>query len=65
MTQKVGQEKEKKQNDQQQSLKGALAGVLTKSPPPATHEPAPPRAREEKPFEVPEEKLRSVLRGDA
>ncbi len=73
MTAKTTKEKEQKQTSNQQSLKGALADVLKKSeqtaessrqemPKPATTEP--PR-RENQPYEIPEDTLRSVLKGDS
>lgn len=49
MTAKTGVEKEKKQTEHQQSLKGALTDVLAKN---------------KQPFEVSEDKLRDVLKGD-
>ncbi len=82
MTAKSGAEKEKKQTQHQQSLKGALADVVMRNQPapersqrseqpipPATpaREPVkrnePPRRRP--PFEVPEDALRKVLKGDS
>lgn len=84
MTAKVGTEREQKKTTNQQSLKGALAGVLAKStqdtpqvartesvemPKPAAAEPPRDRAPEspsaKAPFEVPEDELRKVLKGDA
>ncbi|MBI2025443.1 type IV secretion system DNA-binding domain-containing protein [Candidatus Kaiserbacteria bacterium] len=79
MTAKTGVEKEKKQTEHQQSLKSTLATVLQNSQQttankqqpqrPAAAEPprANPPARvaeEKKPFEVPEDALRKVLKGD-
>ncbi|HUY05330.1 MAG TPA: type IV secretion system DNA-binding domain-containing protein [Candidatus Paceibacterota bacterium] len=87
MTAKTSAEREQKQTLNQQSLKGALAGVLEKSgrkeearpavpPVPAAPAPAaaePPRAElpvptpppaQKKPFEVPEDTLRKILKGD-
>jgi len=77
MTTKNSAEKEQKQTQHQQSLKGALAAVLEKS----KQEPQSPQAktpegrspdasvaeafREKKPFEVPEEALRKVLKGES
>ncbi|MBI4065759.1 type IV secretion system DNA-binding domain-containing protein [Candidatus Kaiserbacteria bacterium] len=62
MTAKTNVEKEKKQTEQQQSLKGALAGILEKGKPAS---PEPQRGEHEKQaFEVPEDKLRDVLKGD-
>ena len=55
MTAKSGAEKEQKQSQNQQSLKGALTDVLQKSPLPVKEE--------KKPFEVSEEELRKVLKG--
>ena len=63
MTAKTSVEKEKKQTEKQQSLKGALADVLAKNPPvptASTFTPAPAK----QPFEVSEDKLRGVLKGD-
>ena len=83
MTAKGGAEKEKKQTEHQQSLKGTLAEVLQKSkqeagsgarpeiPRPAVAEPpqakpvAPAAAPEQKPFEVSEETLQKVLKGES
>ena len=80
MTAKTGMEREKKQMQNQQSLKGALAEVLQKSAQPrrpeesgprpqASGEPIavePPQKKEEKkPFEVSEDALRKVLKGEA
>lgn len=76
MTAKTGVEKEKKQTEQNQSLKGALATVLQKSQqaPPVVQPPTPniqPASQElqrgeqpKQPFEVPEDALRKVLKGD-
>lgn len=89
MTAKSGAEKEKKLVQHQESLKGALVGVLAKNdtapvpatPPPPTpvipihapvpppHQvpsiaPVPPATEIKKPFEVPEDALRRVLKGD-
>lgn len=60
MTAKNGAEKEQKQTQHKESLKGALAEVLVKKdalPPPV------PNA-EKKPFEVSEDALRKVLKGE-
>lgn len=51
MTAKSGEEREKKQEQNQQSLKGALTDVLAKN-------------KEKQPFEISEDKLREVLKGD-
>ena len=66
MTAKTSVEKEKKQEQHQQSLKGALANVLQKN-----EQNAQPRreavgepTRASAPFEVPEDALRRVLKGD-
>lgn len=59
MTAKTGAEKEKKQTEHQQSLKGALSEVLEKS----KHE-AVSNKQGSKPFEISEDKLRDVLKGD-
>jgi hypothetical protein len=91
MTAKSGVEKEKKQVQNQESLKGTLAEVLQKSKQPTAHStqempkpaapasglpqgrsepprptlPAPVSTKEEKkPFEVSEDALRKVLKGD-
>ena len=66
MTAKNGAEKEQKQTQHKESLKGALAGVLAKkeeSFPPAISPPPTPNI-EKKPFEVSEDALRKVLKGD-
>jgi hypothetical protein len=61
MTQKSSQEKAQQVSTQQQSLKGALADVLAKnSQQSAVGSPAVP---EKKPFEVPEDQLRAILKG--
>lgn len=71
MTAKTGAEREEKKSHNQTSLKGALATVLQKEKDPSP--PASPKQesvlREQKqevhkPFEVPEDKLREVLKGD-
>jgi len=72
MTAKSGAEKEQKKSEHQQSLKGTLAEVLEKSkreepnpqkiPEPAAAEP--PRIEEKKPFEIAEDELRRVLKGE-
>lgn len=59
MTAKTSVEKEKKQTEHQQSLKGALSEVLEKSKQEAVSS-----RQENKPFEVSEDKLRDVLKGD-
>ncbi len=67
MTAKTGAEKQKKETNQKQSLKGALADVLAKSTPPPPSDPRPvtsPPLAEKKPYEVPEDALRKVLGGD-
>lgn len=72
MTAKTGAEREQKQTDNKQSLKGALAGVLQKNqkdeklaaaPPPRENPPA-PSAPGKQPFEIPEAELRKVLKGE-
>jgi hypothetical protein len=60
MTAKKEVETEKKVTEEKQSLKGALANVLTKEPPPREEGGGKPE-----PYEVPEDALKSVLRGDA
>ncbi len=73
MTVKTGAEKEQKKSEHQQSLKGALADVLAKkngaAAPSPTVPPLPiPHATpstEKKPFEVSEDALRKVFKGDA
>ena len=72
MVAKTGVEREETKTKNQQSLKGALASVLEKNEPAREPKPAaaePPRAIsptvEKKPFEIPEDALRKVLRGDA
>ncbi|MFZ3044259.1 MAG: type IV secretion system DNA-binding domain-containing protein [Minisyncoccia bacterium] len=72
MTAKSGAEKEKKQSQNQQSLKGALTEVLQKSQQPrpeasgklADLEARPP-SEGKKPFEVAEDTLRKVLKGES
>jgi hypothetical protein len=70
MTAKSGAEKEQKQTQNQQSLKGALSEVITRNQPTPAPTPAPeqvkitPPAEKKKPFEVPEDTLRKVLRGE-
>lgn len=75
MTAKHSSEKEKKQVTQGSSLKGALANVLSKTgqtqvraPQKEIEAPKPlpalPPQSEKRPFEVPEDELRRVLRGD-
>lgn len=70
MTAKTGVEKEKKQTEHQQSLKGVLADVLQKSKQETTDKQQPKQhaaaepPREKKPFEVSEDALRKVLKGD-
>lgn len=59
MTAKTSVEKEKKQTEHQQSLKGALSEVLEKSKQEAVSS-----KQDNKPFEVSEDKLRDVLKGD-
>jgi len=71
MTASAGKEKQQKVAEKQSSLKDALASIIAKqSPQPVT----PPRVEEKKvaplpatpkPFEVPEDQLRKVLKGDA
>ncbi|MCR4275968.1 MAG: hypothetical protein NUV90_01115, partial [Candidatus Parcubacteria bacterium] len=61
MTAKSGAEREQKQSQNQQSLKGTLAGVLQKT----EHPPAPQAVEAKKPFEVSEDALRKVLKGEA
>lgn len=73
MTAATNSEREQKQSKDQQSLKGALANVLGKSgqktedrrreaPRPITVEPP---QEGKKPFEVPEDALRKVLKGES
>lgn len=57
MTAKTSAEREKKQAGQEQSLKGALAGALQKN----VLLPVQPK----KPFEVAEDTLQKVLKGEA
>jgi hypothetical protein len=72
MTAKVGVERDQKKSQHQDSLKGTLAEVLKKSgplaPPQQKTPPAPPRPvaepQQQKPFEVSEDALRQVLKGD-
>jgi hypothetical protein len=76
MTSKEGAKKSEAQSAKQQSLKGALADALAKAPPPkAAPPPAAPAPKapegaaapspQAQPFEVSEERLRSILKGDA
>lgn len=83
MTIKTGAEREQKKTEHQQSLKGALADVLTRSEPPMVASTQPKQSdpsgilkqemrstpsgvpvRENKPFEVSEDVLRKVFKGD-
>jgi hypothetical protein len=73
MTRDAEKVKAKQEDKQQHSLKGVLADVLKKheaasppSPVPNKKEPpAPPSpTSSQKPFEVPEEELRKVLKGE-
>ena len=71
MTVKTGVEKEQKKSEHQQSLKGALANVLAKNttaaaPPPTVPPPSTSHTPniEKKPFEVSEDALRKVFKGD-
>lgn len=69
MTAKTGIEKEKKQSEHQQSLKGTLSEVLKKSeqktaPTSEVGVPTVSVGKEKNPFEVSEDKLREVLKGD-
>lgn len=72
MTAKTGAEREQKQKQTQQSLKGALAEVLQKSKQEPPHQKQPQAQspakealgkQEKRPFEVPEDTLRDVLDG--
>jgi Type IV secretion-system coupling protein DNA-binding domain len=73
MTVKSGAETEQKKSHHQQSLKGALADVLTRSGQPTTNlptgqagsQPASPELQRGEPFEVPEDALRNILKGGA
>ena len=60
-------EREQKQSREQQSLKGALADVLSRGEPqkPAEQKSPLPPKEEKQPFEVPEDALRKVLRGES
>ncbi|MHB1163498.1 MAG: type IV secretory system conjugative DNA transfer family protein [Minisyncoccota bacterium] len=76
----TGAEREQKQTANHHSLKGALAGILEKNRPhtagvahegqkpaaeaPRVNPPIPPPPVEKKPFEVPEDALRKVLKGE-
>jgi len=66
MTTKATVEKGEKQEQNQQSLRGALASVLEKNKPAAsapTPQPvSPPPQTEKRPFEVPEDELRSIFK---
>ncbi len=68
MTSKSNTEKKQVQTNNQQSLKGALANALAHTPVPLPLAPVPPAPlvkEERKPFEVAEDMLRKVLKGDA
>lgn len=71
MIEKTGTEREEKQLQNKQSLKGTLAEVLEKNIPkeaPTPIEVEVPTAsvgKEKKPFEVPEDTLRKVLKGES
>ncbi len=70
MTTKTGVEKEQKKSEHQQSLKGALADVLNRGGQPVAKEsvqevPSRSTTKEHKPFEVPEDALRKVFKGEA
>jgi hypothetical protein len=74
MTAGAGKEKQQKEVQKQSSLKDALAGVLAKQAPipPSAPQPkveekkveAPPKATGQVPFEVPEETLKKILKGE-
>ncbi|MCX6786435.1 MAG: type IV secretion system DNA-binding domain-containing protein [Candidatus Kaiserbacteria bacterium] len=67
MTSKTSAEREHTQTQNKQSLKGALADVLAKNTQlrrPEGSEPRPQTSGEKKPFEVPEDTLRKVLKGE-
>ena len=70
MTVKSGAEKEKKHEQHQQSLKGALSDVITRNSQPPVPDPKPAvpaqlerREPPKRPFEVSEDTLRDVLKG--
>ena len=70
MTMKSGAEKEKKHEQHQQSLKGALSDVITRNSQPPVPDPKPAvpaqlerRESPKRPFEVSEDTLRDVLKG--
>ncbi len=76
ITEKNGAEREHKQTQQKQSLKGTLSAVLAKNAqppaaaapqPPSTPAPEPPKTdiSPKQPFEVSESTLRKVLKGEA
>lgn len=76
----TGAEREQKQTANQHSLKGALAGILEKNKPqapgiaraeqkpgeeaPQVNPPTPPPSAGKRPFEVPEDTLKKVLKGE-
>jgi hypothetical protein len=67
MTAKQGAEKEQKKPDERGSLKGALAEVLAKNPPlqkQGDTVPKLPVPEGKRPFEVPEDELQKILKGD-
>ncbi|MGH7175070.1 MAG: type IV secretion system DNA-binding domain-containing protein [Minisyncoccia bacterium] len=72
MTNKEGVQKQEAESAKQQSLKSVLAGALAKAPlpaapPPVALLPAPANksSQQPAPFEVPEEQLRSILKGES
>ena len=65
MTAKSNAEKEQQQVQHQQSLKGALSEVLQKPEQKPVEVKPPQKTEERKPFEVPEDALRKVLKGEA
>ncbi len=67
MTEKAGQEKSSKETEQKTGLKNTLGNVLEKNTPlkprPPQQAPA-PQPQAPKPFEVPEQDLRNIFKGD-
>ncbi|HWH07262.1 MAG TPA: type IV secretion system DNA-binding domain-containing protein [Candidatus Paceibacterota bacterium] len=62
MTSQAQQEKHKKESSKQESLKGALKEVVGKSEPPKQTPPQQKQEQGPKPFEVPEDTLRSIFK---
>ncbi|MFZ2500785.1 MAG: type IV secretion system DNA-binding domain-containing protein [Minisyncoccia bacterium] len=65
MTAQVSTERVQKEQSHKQSLKGALTEVLEKSAQKSVEVKPPPMTEEKKPFEIPEDTLRKVLKGES